>query len=110
MANKIDLIQVYGPESQDGLRDTYDHWAGAYDDQMVGDFGYVGHELMVAFLRDHLNKDDRILDAGAKVVIIADGGYRKGEAFGLRQTRSGSAQVTPKQFFFCSAARWPVLW
>ncbi|MBN33852.1 MAG: hypothetical protein CMM46_03580 [Rhodospirillaceae bacterium] len=65
MANKIDLIQVYGPESQDGLRDTYDHWAGAYDDQMVGDFGYVGHELMVAFLRDHLNKDDRILDAGA---------------------------------------------
>ena len=27
---------------------------------------------------------DRILDAGAKVVITADGGYRKGEAFGLK--------------------------
>ena len=29
----------------------------------------------------------------------------KGGAFGLRQTRSGSAKVTPKQLFFCSAAR-----
>ncbi|MAI78120.1 MAG: acetate--CoA ligase [Deltaproteobacteria bacterium] len=27
---------------------------------------------------------DRILDAGAKMVITADGGYRKGEAFGLK--------------------------
>jgi len=27
---------------------------------------------------------DRILDAGAKVVVTADGGYRKGEAFGLK--------------------------
>jgi acetyl-CoA synthetase len=27
---------------------------------------------------------DRILDAGAKVVITSDGGYRKGEAFGLK--------------------------
>ena len=27
---------------------------------------------------------DRILDAGAKLVVTADGGYRKGEAFGLK--------------------------
>ena len=38
---------------------------------------------------------DRINDAGAKLVITADGGFRKGEAFALKPTVDAACKKTP---------------
>jgi len=65
MADHLDLEKVYRAGNLDELRKAYDDWATSYDQQIVGDYGYRGHELIVARVRDLLADDAAILDAGA---------------------------------------------
>lgn len=64
------LDKVYRATSLDQLRRTYDDWAPGYDRQIVDDYGYRGHELVVARVRPLLADDAVILDAGAGSGIV----------------------------------------
>ena len=66
----FDLDKVYRAASLDELRRTYDDWAPGYDRQIVDDYGYRGHELVVARVRPLLADDAVILDAGAGSGIV----------------------------------------
>ena len=65
MADHLDLSVIYNAKTTEELRAAYDEWADAYDAQIVDDYGYRGHELVVAAVRPHLADDARLLDAGA---------------------------------------------
>ena len=65
MADHLDLARVYDAKTIEELRQVYDEWAEGYDAQIVDDYGYRGHELVVAKVRPHLSDDAQLLDAGA---------------------------------------------
>lgn len=65
MVDHLDLSVIYNAKTKEELRAAYDQWADAYDAQIVDDYGYRGHELVVAAIRPHLADDARLLDAGA---------------------------------------------
>lgn len=65
MADHLDLARLYNARSLDELRQAYDAWADNYDSQIFDDYGFRGHEFVVAAARNHLGDDAHILDAGA---------------------------------------------
>ena len=65
MAKHLDLARVYDAKTVEELREVYDEWAEGYDAQVFEDYGYRGHELVVAKVRPRLSDDALLLDAGA---------------------------------------------
>ena len=65
MGEHLKLDRLYNARNLDELRAAYDAWADDYDGQIFDDYGFRGHELVVASVREHLPDDARILDAGA---------------------------------------------
>jgi predicted TPR repeat methyltransferase len=67
------LDKVYTATNHEELMDAYKDWAGAYDTDTVGRFGYVAHKASANALDKHLgSKDARILDAGCGTGLVAE--------------------------------------
>lgn len=75
------LDRVYTAENLDELREAYKDWAGDYDRDTVGRFGYVAHknaaDVLCAALPDG---PARILDAGCGTGLVAEELVQKGHA------------------------------
>ncbi len=74
MANENPVLdKVYYATNHDELMDAYKDWAGRYDDDVVGKFGYVApvvsSELLIRYLDD---KNARILDAGCGTGLVGE--------------------------------------
>ncbi len=79
------LDKVYTAENHEELMDAYKDWAGDYDADTVGAFGYVAHvETAKAFSRAMKDKSAAILDAGAGTGLVGEElkkrGYEKLDA------------------------------
>lgn len=67
------LDKVYTAENHDQLMDAYKDWAGNYDDDTVGQFGYVAHIVTAKALEKVLDeKNSRILDAGCGTGLVGE--------------------------------------
>ena len=67
------LDKVYTAENHEELMDAYKDWAGNYDADTVGAFGYVAHkESAEALCRVLDDKDAAILDAGAGTGLVGE--------------------------------------
>lgn len=67
------LDKVYTATNHDELMDAYKDWAGDYDDDTVGRFGYVAHEVTAkALARVEADTAARILDAGCGTGLVAE--------------------------------------
>lgn len=73
------LDKVYTAENHTELMDAYKDWAGNYDDDTVGQFGYVAHITSANELeRVMADKDCRILDAGCGTGLVGEVLKQKG--------------------------------
>ncbi len=75
------LDKVYTAQNHDELMDAYKEWAGQYENDTVGAFGYVAHIASAKALDAALgDKDGLILDAGCGTGLVgkelAGMGYR----------------------------------
>lgn len=67
------LDKVYTAENHTELMDAYKDWAGNYDDDTVGRFGYVAHIRTAKALEKVMKeKDCRILDAGCGTGLVGE--------------------------------------
>lgn len=80
---------IYSSRDAKELEERYDQWAGKYDSDLVGEFGWVGPERAVEVLVGYTSSDARVLDAGAGTglagAILALKGYRDIVAMDLSQ-------------------------
>lgn len=73
------LNKVYTAQTTDELMDAYKDWAGDYDADTVGAFGYVAHIASAQALDDVLGgKDAYILDAGCGTGLVGEELSKKG--------------------------------
>ena len=91
------LDKVYTAEDHEELMDAYKDWAGNYDDDTVGEFGYVAHkETAKALDRVLDDKEARILDAGAGTGLVGEElekrGYRNLDALDYSQEMLDEAE------------------
>ncbi len=67
------LEKVYTAENHEQLMDAYKDWAANYDDDTVGNFGYVAHIASARALDAVLGeKQARILDAGCGTGLVGE--------------------------------------
>lgn len=73
------LDKVYTAQDHDELMDAYKDWAGDYEKDTVGEFGYVAHEVTAEALR-RVEPDTgvRVLDAGCGTGLVAEALRRRG--------------------------------
>jgi len=62
---RINLEDIYHAASLEELREAYDGWADAYDDQLYGDYGHQGCKTFIKGARALLEPKAVLLDAGA---------------------------------------------
>jgi len=77
---RINLEDIYKARSLEELRETYDGWADAYDEQMYDDYGHLGCKLLVEHVGPLLATNAVILDAGAGTGTLGEalhgGGFK----------------------------------
>ncbi len=78
MTEHLDLQQVYRAGSLDELREAYDNWASSYDAQISVDYGYCGHERVIAQVRPLLSDNAIIIDAGAGSGLVGEAAIAAG--------------------------------
>lgn len=65
MVKHAKLKDVYGHKSVDDQRQIYKNWAETYDEETLGEFGWMGFKPAAQeFTKRVLNKNAKILDAG----------------------------------------------
>ncbi|MDJ0779591.1 MAG: class I SAM-dependent methyltransferase [Gammaproteobacteria bacterium] len=93
---RVNAEAVYGARSRDELEAIYDRWAGEYDEDATGYFGYLGPELALERFERLVPKDARILDAGAGTgrlgKLLFDAGYRDLTGFDLSRGMLAQAE------------------
>jgi len=77
---------TYEASTPDELNDAYAKWATCYDNDTVGQMGYVGPQITCNLLDNYLDsKNCRILDAGCGTglvgEVLSDIGYSRVDAF-----------------------------
>ncbi|MCA1754608.1 MAG: class I SAM-dependent methyltransferase [Spirochaeta sp.] len=74
ISNNETLDKVYTAENHDELMDAYKSWAGDYDNDVVGAFGYVAHIASARALDRALGNqtDAVILDAGSGTGLVGE--------------------------------------
>ncbi|CAI8053850.1 hypothetical protein GBAR_LOCUS29420 [Geodia barretti] len=66
-----DRVQwVYSSENNRELEERYDEWANEYDNNIEGDFGYVMPRMAAETFARFVNKDAKVLDAGAGTGLV----------------------------------------
>ena len=66
-----DRVQwVYSSENNRELEERYDEWANEYDNNIAGDFGYVMPRMAAETFARFVNKDAKVLDAGAGTGLV----------------------------------------
>ena len=66
-----DRVQwVYASENNRELEERYDEWANEYDNNIEGDFGYVMPRMAAETFARFVNKDAKVLDAGAGTGLV----------------------------------------
>ena len=61
---------IYSSKNNKELEERYDQWAAEYDADLEKDFGWAGPQLMADLAADYVEKDARILDAGAGTGLV----------------------------------------
>ncbi len=94
--------RVLNADNLEELMAAYDEWAVNYDDDLLGEMGYVAPIIASNLLKDSLvDKEARILDAGCGTGIVGgllhEHGYRHIE--GLDYSRPMLAQAEAKDIY-----------
>jgi len=75
------LDKVYTAQNHEELMEAYKGWAGDYDADTVGTFGYVAHKVSADALHAALNDPHAyVLDAGCGTGLVAEELSQKGYA------------------------------
>ncbi len=94
---RINLDDIYHIETTDALREAYDNWADDFDQQLDGELGYQGWDLIVSNIAGRLAGDALILDAGAGTGLLgaalAKAGYRNIDGNDLSQGMLAKARA-----------------
>ena len=80
--DRSDKVQwIYSSRDNLELAERYDIWAKDYDEDLDEGFGWIGPQRAVDFLIKYVNKNARILDAGAGTGLVGEllkkQGYKK---------------------------------
>lgn len=71
---------VYGAGSLEEIEESYDAWAGDYDNDLLGVFGYAAPSLVLPVVERYVAKDGEVLEAGVGTGLagqaLFDAGYR----------------------------------
>jgi len=94
---RIKLDNIFHIETTDALRQAYDQWADDFDQQLDGELGYQGWDLIVSNIAGKLAPDALILDAGAGTGLLgaalARAGYRNIDGNDLSQGMLAKARA-----------------
>ena len=90
--------RVLNAENLEELMAAYDEWAAKYDDDLLGEMGYVAPIIASNLLKDSLvDKEARILDAGCGTGIVGgilqEHGYRHIEGLDYSPTMLAQAEA-----------------
>ncbi|TVR85770.1 MAG: hypothetical protein EA428_15290 [Spirochaetaceae bacterium] len=74
ISNNETLDKVYTAENHNELMDAYKSWAGDYDSDLLGSFGYVAHIASARALDRALETQTNavILDAGSGTGLVGE--------------------------------------
>jgi len=92
------LDKVYTAKDHEELMDAYKDWAGEYENDTVGRFGYVAHIVSADALDKALeDRDAFILDAGCGTGLVGEElvkrGYRKMDALDYSKEMLDEAEL-----------------
>ena len=89
MAKNTRVQWVYSSSNNKELAERYDQWAKDYENDLERDFEYRGPQSTAEYVSRYIQKDAKILDAGAgtglKGEILTKMGYRNLTAMDLSQ-------------------------
>ena len=72
MAEQTRVQWVYSSRDNQELADRYGLWAKDYEADLKRDFGWIGHQRAVETFARYVQKDARVLDAGAGTGLVGE--------------------------------------
>jgi ubiquinone/menaquinone biosynthesis C-methylase UbiE len=70
MSKDDKLAWIYSSKNNEELAERYDQWAGDYDQEIEGGYGWQIPQLMAETLTNYIPKSGHILDAGAGTGLV----------------------------------------
>jgi predicted TPR repeat methyltransferase len=77
-SRKVDVSRLYGARDLDELREEYERIASVYDHELAGPSDYVSPAAVAAVCTRLLERDARILDAGAGTGLLGSALVERG--------------------------------
>ncbi len=87
MNKKFSLDSIHTASSRDELAEAYGRAASDYDEHVVDEIGWTGHDVIADVASRHIPRDARLLDAGAGTGLsgaaLVDAGFRGFDGFDI---------------------------